>query len=170
MMLKRLPDGTPILIRPIRPDDKPLLENGLRALSRTSVQRRFLSPKTKFSRAELRYLTEVDGWNHVALVAESPREPVRRLIGVGRYVRLRDDHEAAEAAIVVADDWQRRGVGSLLADQLGRRARMRGVRRFTATMSSENTAAQRLFARLHGHLERRHAGAGVDELTLDLAA
>ena len=44
-MLKRLPDGTQILIRPIRPDDKRMLEQGLHNLSETSVQRRFLTPK-----------------------------------------------------------------------------------------------------------------------------
>ena len=49
-----------------------MLEQGLHNLSETSVQRRFLSPKPRFSRAELRYLTEVDGRNHVALVAERP--------------------------------------------------------------------------------------------------
>ena len=169
-MLKRLRNGTPILIRPIRPDDKRLLEDGLRNLSETSIQRRFLAPKTRFSRAELRYLTEVDGWDHVALVAESPTQPTRRLIGVARYVRLPDDPQAAEAAIVVADDFQRKGLGSLLVEELGRRARMRGISRFTATMSSDNVAAQRLFQKLTRQAEVHHAGRGTSELTADLAA
>ena len=63
-------------------------------------------------------------------------EPVRRLIAVGRFVRLHDDPEAAEVAIVVADDWQRRGVGSPLSELLAARARGRGIRRFTATMAA----------------------------------
>src|ERR671919_530839 len=130
-----------------------MLEDGLRHLSDESVHRRFLSPKRSFSRAELRYLTEVDGRDHVALVAEYPGEPVRRLIAVARFVRLADDPTAAEAAIVVADDWQRRG-----------------VRRFTATMASDNVAAHRLMRRLTNHLERHEAGHGVSELVLDLAA
>jgi len=169
-VLKRLANGTPVLIRPVRADDKHFLEEGLRQLSQTSVQRRFLTPKTSFTRAELRYLTEVDGWDHVALVAESPTQPARRLIGVARYVRLPGDPEAAEAAIVVADDFQRRGLGSLLAEELGRRARMRGIRRFTATMASDNLPAQRLFEKLTRHMGRHRAGQGVDELTADLAA
>src|ERR687894_29767 len=105
-MLVRLSDGTPIVIRPIRPDDKCMLANGLRNMSELSNQRRFLSPKTSFTRAELRYLTEVNGRDHVALVAESPTQPVRRLIGVARFVRDEADPSVAEAAIVVADDWQ----------------------------------------------------------------
>ena len=169
-MLERLPDGAQILIRPIRADDKRFLEDGLRQLSPESVHRRFLSPKRSFSRAELRYLTEVDGRDHVALVAEYPGEPVRRLIAVGRFVRWHDDPEAAEVAIVVADDWQRRGVGSLFAKRLATRARLAGIRRFTATMSSDNVAAHKLMHKLTLHLQEQHTGSGVSEVVGDLAA
>jgi protein lysine acetyltransferase len=159
-----------MLIRPIRADDKRLLSDGLAHLSKTSVQRRFLGPKPRFTTAELRYLTEVDGWNHVALVAESPTQPSRRLIGVVRYVRLPEDPAAAEVAFVVADDYQRRGVATLLAEELAQRAKMRGIKRFTATMASDNVPAHRLMAKLAGHLERHRAGAGIDELSGELAA
>jgi protein lysine acetyltransferase len=169
-VLKRLPDGALILIRPIRADDKRMLENGLRHLSEESVQRRFLTPKSSFSRAELRYLTEVDGRDHVALVVEYPAEPVRRLIAVARFVRLKDDPDAAEVAVVVADDWQGRRVGSTLADLLAARARGRGIRRFTATMEGDNVPAHKLMRRLTDHLELRHVGAGVDEAVVQLAA
>jgi RimJ/RimL family protein N-acetyltransferase len=169
-MLVHLSDGTPILIRPIRADDKRFLSAGLRNMSELSVQRRFLAPKPSFSGAELRYLTEVDGHNHVALVAESPTQPVRRLIGVARFVRLPEAPDAAEAAIVVADDWHRRGVGSKLAGALAARGRGDGIRRFTATMASDNRAARRLMKKLTAELERRHTGSGVSELSAPLAA
>jgi RimJ/RimL family protein N-acetyltransferase len=169
-VLKRLPDGASILIRPIRADDKRMLEDGLRQLSDESVHRRFLTPKRGFSRSELRYLTEVDGRDHVALVAENPRQPARRLIAVGRFVRLHDDPEAAEVAIVVADDWQRRGLGTVLTEQLATEARRVGVRRFTATMAADNVPAHRLMHKLTSHLERQSSGAGVEELVLQLAA
>jgi RimJ/RimL family protein N-acetyltransferase len=169
-VLERLPDAAQILIRPIRADDKRFLEDGLRHLSPESVHRRFLSPKRSFSRAELRYLTEVDGRDHVALVAEYPGEPVRRLIAVGRFVRLQQDPDAAEVAIVVADDWQRRGVGSLFAERLAAEARRLGIRRFTATMASDNVPAHKLMARLTEHLEEHYTGAGVSELVMELAA
>jgi RimJ/RimL family protein N-acetyltransferase len=168
-VLERLPDGTQILLRPIRADDKALLEAGLRCLSEESIQRRFLSPKHRFSRAELRYLTEVDGRSHVALVAEYPG-PVRRLIGVGRYVRWPDDPGAAEVAVTVCDDWQRRGVGSLFARRLATHARLSGVRRFTATMASDNVPAHKLMHKLTRHLDEHHTGGGVSELVGELAA
>jgi RimJ/RimL family protein N-acetyltransferase len=167
---KRLADGAPLLVRSIRADDKGLLSQGLAQLSERSVKRRFLTGKRSFSRAELRYLTEVDGRNHVALVAESPTQPVRRLIAVARFVRLHGDPETAEVAIVVADDWQGRGVGSLLARELARRARGLGVKRFTATIAADNQPAHKLMAKLTRQLEHHHAGAGVDELVLDLVA
>jgi RimJ/RimL family protein N-acetyltransferase len=169
-MLVHLSDGTPILIRPIRADDKRFLSQGLRNMSELSVQRRFLSSKQKFSRSELRYLTEVDGRNHVALVAESPTQPLRRLIGVARFVRLSEEPDSAEAAIVVADDWHGRGVGSKLAGALAARARGRGIRRFTATMASDNVAALRLMEKLTQELDRRHTGSGISELSAALAA
>lgn len=169
-MLVHLRDGTPILIRPIRPDDKRFLSHGLRTMSELSVQRRFLSAKTKFTSSELRYLTEVDMRDHVALVAESPTQPVRHLIGVARFVRLPDDPGTAEAAIVVADDWHGRGVGSKLAGALAARARGNGIRRFTARMTSDNGPALRLMQKLTRELTRAPAGAGVSELYADLAA
>jgi RimJ/RimL family protein N-acetyltransferase len=169
-VLKRLPDGALILIRPIRADDKRMLEDGLRHLSDESVQRRFLTIKRSFSRSELRYLTEVNGRDHVALVAEFPGDSVRRLIAVARFVRLADDPTSAEVAITVADDWQRRGVGTQLAELLTEEARHNGIRRFTATMASDNIAAHRLMRRMSTSLEGRHAGHGVSEMVLDLAA
>jgi RimJ/RimL family protein N-acetyltransferase len=169
-VLKRLPDGALILIRPIRADDKRFLEDGLRQLSDESVHRRFLSPKRSFSRSELRYLTEVDGRDHVALVAEYPGDPVRRLIAVGRFIRLADDPSTAEAAITVADDWQGRGVGSLFTELLATEARRLDVRRFTATMASDNVPAHKLMHKLTRHLHEQHAGYGVSELVAELAA
>jgi RimJ/RimL family protein N-acetyltransferase len=169
-MTKRLPGGTPILVRKIRPDDKELLARGLSELSERSVHQRFLSPKPRFTRSELRYLTEVDQHNHVALVAESPTQPVRRLIGVARFVRLPDDPTSAEAAITVGDLWQGRGIGSMLARELAARARGLGIRRFTATVASDNVPAQRLLRKLNSEVRGRPLGQGASEMVLDLAA
>jgi acetyltransferase len=167
-VVRRLTDGTQLLVRPIAPEDKALLQDGLRRLSPRSVQRRFLSPKASFSATELRYLTEVDGHDHAAFVIQ-PADDLSELIGVGRFVRLAADPDTAEAAIVVADCWQRRGVGSLLAELLAAEARLQGVRRFTATMGADNVPAHRLMEKLTEQLQRRHGGI-VDELVADLAA
>jgi RimJ/RimL family protein N-acetyltransferase len=143
----RLADGTLLLVRPIRPDDKGLLAEGIAHLSEKTLTRRFLSPKTRLSRAELRYLTEVDGHDHVAYVALTAASP-RHLVAVGRWVRSRERPRVAEVAFVVGDSWQGRGVGSLLADALADEARFRGIRCFTATMQADNLPAHRLMQKL----------------------
>ena len=167
--IETLHDGTKVLVRPIAPTDKEQLQKGLRHLSPTTIQKRFLSPKSSFSRAELRYLTEVDGHDHVAFAVERLDYP-GMIVAVGRWVRLPEDPQSAEVAIVVADELQRLGLGSILADRLAAAALDEGVRRFTATMLSENRAAHALMARLDGHLAARHNGAGAEEVVVDLIA
>jgi RimJ/RimL family protein N-acetyltransferase len=157
-MLVRLENGTEVLIRPVRPDDKTLLADGMEHLSRESVYQRFLAPKGPLSDTELRYLTEVDFTDHVAYVAVRPEEP-GVLVGVARWVRLRDDPEVAEIAFVVSDALQRQGLGTVLAETLALAARERGVRRFVATMLPDNLGAHRLFARVAQERETTSRGA-----------
>jgi len=154
-----------VLIRPIRPDDKPLLAEGVRQMSARSSRARFLTLKTKLSSYELRYLTEVDGHDHVAIVAVEGE----RLLGVGRFVRDAEDPTSAEVAISVCDNMQGQGLGTLLGLVLADEARQVGVQHFTAIMLPENTAALRLFARISAHL-RSELHDGVRELVADLAA
>lgn len=168
-MIVQLPDGTDILVRPIQPDDKALLVDGLTRLSPESVYRRFLSPKHHFSDGELRYLTEIDGNDHVALVALRPDDP-GHLVAVARFVRLPEDAEAAEAAIVVGDDFQGRGLGKLLALRLADEARTRGIRRFDATILGENAAARRLMAAIAQRLGTGTAEGAAVSLSAELPA
>jgi len=153
-----LSDGTQVTIRPIEASDKQELQDGLHRLSNETVQRRFLVPKARFTKAELRYLTEVDGHDHVALVAESDHWP-GMVVAVARYVRLDDDPDMAEAAIVVADALQGLGLGTLLAERLAAIAVLHDVRRFSAEMLGDNNAAHRLMDRLQERLQTRPLGA-----------
>jgi len=146
-----LSDETRVTIRPIEPGDKQELQDGLHRLSEKTVQQRFLVPKVRFTKAELRYLTEIDGHDHVALVVESERWP-GMIVAVARYVRLDDDPDTAEAAIVVADALQGLGLGTLLADRLAAAGATHGVRRFSAEMLGDNRPAQRLMERLTARL------------------
>jgi RimJ/RimL family protein N-acetyltransferase len=134
----RLRDGSSIVVRPIRPDDKGALEQGFARLSEQSRYQRFLSAISELSASELRYLTEVDHHDHEALIAfesESgkPGEPV----GVGRFVRL-EDGVSAEAAVTIVDDWHGRGAGTAICSLLADRARAEGIERFTARLLAAN--------------------------------
>lgn len=152
----RLADGTQVLLRPIRPDDKPRLSSALERLSPESRRLRFLAPKPRLSSGELRYLTEVDGDDHVALVAVLAHRP-DVIVGVARFVRAADDPRAAEIAVVVGDPWQRQGLGRHLGSALAAAAREHGVERFTAVMDPENRAAHRLLR----HVQAELAGSRV---------
>ena len=166
----RLNDGTRVLIRPIAPGDKRKLANAFGHLSAETVHRRFLSPKPRLSAAELRYLTEVDGDDHVAYVAVLADRP-EWLVAVGRFVRLVEDPETAEFAIVVGDPWQNKGLGKRLASLLATEAVAHGVRRFTAFTLADNVPAQRLIETIAQRLTYRSDTSGpVRELAGELAA
>jgi GNAT superfamily N-acetyltransferase len=164
----RLRNGTDVVIRPIRPDDKALLARGMAALSPHSARLRFLGPKNHLTLAELRYLTEIDHVDHYALVAVLADDP-SSMAGVGRWVRDVEHPDAAEVAVVVGDCLQGEGLGTALGEALADGARARGIARFTAIMLPENRAAQRLFAHISGRLSTR-VDDGVYEIAADLAA
>lgn len=168
-MVQTLPSGLRVRIRPIRPGDKLGLRAFLDALGEESVRRRFLVSKHGFTTAELEYLTEVDGVDHIALVAEPPGEP-GRILGVARCVRLRGEPGTAELAFVVADDVQGRGLGRRLTEVLADRARAAGIQHFSATMLGDNRAARRLVATISDRVASDTVGGGVRELLVDLAA
>jgi RimJ/RimL family protein N-acetyltransferase len=163
-----LPDGRPYVLRPIAPEDKPLLRWGIANASAETLHRRFLGPKPRLSAAELRYLTEVDMVDHVALVAVL-RDRSDELLGVGRWVRDRARPDQAEVAVLIGDAVQGMGVGTILGLALADAARERGIARLTATMLAGNAPAQALFRRISGHLEAQPDGA-YTELVADLAA
>src|SRR4051812_3638449 len=140
-MLLTLLDGTPVFVRPIVAEDKPLLVDGLRRISPETAMRRFLSPKVRFTPAELRYLTEVDQHDHIALVAVDARD-ASVLIAVARCVRVGPD--TADVAVVVGDPWQGLGLGRRLMRLLAAAAEQEGITRFAGTMLADNRPALKL--------------------------
>ena len=168
-MFHTLPDGTKILLRPIEAADKDRLSVALGHLSQETIRRRFLAAKPRFTTRELRYLTEIDGRNHLALAA-FPADDPEPIVGVARCVRLPEDPETAEFAVVVGDALQGRGLGTLLARELATAARAAGIRRFAATMLSDNVAVRRVMATISTHLELERIDGAVREVVVDLAA
>jgi GNAT superfamily N-acetyltransferase len=163
----RLDNGAEAVVRPIRPDDKPLLSAGLAALSEESAYRRFLAPKKHLTPLELEYLTEVDFRDHVAFVAVGADDP-GALLGVARWVRGVEDPATAEFAFVVSDRFQGRGLGTVLADALAAAARVRGVERVVATTLAHNAAAHRLVERITTDMTTTAESGGLHVLQGDL--
>src|SRR3954451_8558799 len=166
-MLLTLLDDTTVLVRPIAPEDKPLLVDGLRRISPETAMRRFLSPKVRFSPAELRYLTEVDQHDHIALVAVDVADP-SLLIAVARCVRVEGD--TADVAVVVGDPWQGLGLGRRLLRVLAEAAAAEGIERFAGTMLADNRPALKLIRGVSGSLDRDVISHGVREVLTRLAA
>ena len=142
-----LRDGESLLVRAIRPDDKPRLLELFGRMSQRSIRHRFMAAKTSLSEAELAYLTEIDFRSHVALVAISRKGGGERIAGVGRYIRSSDrsGDRPAEAAFAVADAEQGRGIGTLLLEHLAAIAADGGVTEFEADVEADNGAMMEVF-------------------------
>jgi nucleotide-binding universal stress UspA family protein len=158
-----LRDGSQIAIRPIEPEDRDALAEGVRRLSPESRYRRFFAPVNELSERDLDYLTRVDHHRHEALIALDA--DTGGGVGVARFVRIEDGE--AEPAMVVADDWQGRGVATALLDALVVRAREEGIHRFVAPVLAGNIDAMRVLRRL-GTTTTRPMGREV-ELVIELA-
>jgi RimJ/RimL family protein N-acetyltransferase len=146
------------VLRDINPNDKPALQRLHLRLSAETRYRRFHGAKGRLTLGDLRYMTEVDGTDHIAIVADEGGSG--ELLGVARAVR---DGEEAEIAIVVRDDQQGTGLGRDLVEELLRRLRRRpGLRRAVAQVQSDNHRAIAFFQTL-GARQR-----GTTGITLDL--
>ncbi len=141
-----LRDGSRVRLRPGRSSDRELLLRGFERLSPESRYRRFLVTMPELRPEMVRYLTHVDHHDHEALIALD--EETGEGLGVARYVRNQDRPDVAEVAVTVIDDWQGRGLGTLLLDALSVRAREEGIRSFTALMLATNDEMMDLFRRL----------------------
>lgn len=143
-------------------------------LSDSSRYQRFLAGKPTVSARALRRLVDVDHRDHEALVAVAPEghdgeDGADKVIGEARWVRNEEDPTLAEMAITVADDWQQRGLGTALADDLARRAVEEGVERFAAEVLTDNDGIRRLIEHVGDDVERADQGDGTAILNVPTA-
>jgi GNAT superfamily N-acetyltransferase len=167
-----LDDGRRVRLRSIRPADAGLLRDGFERLSMRSRLMRFFAPLHTLSDETVRYLTDVDGIDHTAIIAVSEPDaggapPQEQGFGVARFIRSADDPSSAEAALTVTDDAQGRGLGRQLLEALAVAARQRGVKTFMMSVLWSNS-------RLHDFLRRagatrRRIDGEVVEYTIDTA-
>jgi GNAT superfamily N-acetyltransferase len=131
-----LRDGSHVRVRQGHRSDEELLLRGFERVSPESRHRRFLAPMPELTEAMVRYLTEVDHHDHDVIIALA--EETGEGIGVVRYVRSTQRRDTAEFAVTVIDDWQRRGLGTLLLEVISARAREDSITTFTALMLACN--------------------------------
>ena len=138
-----LADGSIYSVRPVTGDDKALIVDRFERLSERSRYLRFLSPMPALSRGQLAYLSELDHRDHVAIGILDGTQPVV----IARWVRFDDDPAAADVALAVIDEYQRRGVGRIVIEVLALLARHRGIRWMHFDLLAENTAMHSLLDR-----------------------
>jgi len=142
-----LPGGESLMLRPIRPEDAAIETAFVDALSKDSRRMRFQGGIRHLTPAMLARFTQLDYDNEMALVAIDASGGAEREIGVARFVRL-PDGRSCEFAIVVADDWQRRGLGRRMMARLIEIARTRGLGTMMGWVLQENTGMLQMVAKL----------------------
>ena len=156
------------MIRPIVPSDLSLTEKFDSNLSPQSKYRRLMSDRN-LSSAELCRFTSIDPQREIALIAVVGGPGNLQEIGVARCV---DDEsgESAEFAIVVTDDWQKRGLGAVLLSALIDAARQHGLRRLEAITLADNRGMQNLASKLGFSARQNPLEPNLIDLALDLAS
>jgi GNAT superfamily N-acetyltransferase len=146
-------DGAPIRIRAIGPGDQSLLQDHFRGLSQRSIYFRFMGFKRDLSAQDLKRLSELDFNDHVGLAATLTENGRERFVGVGRYLRGKNPRRA-EVAFAVRDDYQGRGIGTILLEHLANIARNSGIAELDAEVLSDNQQMLEVFA--HSGFKIRH--------------
>lgn len=165
-----LADGGKASLRCLRPEDRDLLVEGFRRLSPESRYYRFFSAKDHLTDAEIRYLTEIDGVTHFAIGAVRTLPDGRAQgMGIARFIRMPDRPDVAEPALAVADDCQRKGLGTTLFARLVEAARERGVVWFECHVLGENHAMKALLDEISDEVTWRVGDNGAMVATFPVA-
>jgi len=172
---QRFPDGTAWTLRAIRPEDAEALQRFVRGLSAETRYMRFVSSLRELPAAMLARYTQIDYDREVALVATvEMANPAHRnhlaevLVGLAHFLR-NPDGTGAEFALVVADDWQRLGLGPALMLALLDAAREQGLAYLEGHVLATNQAMLRLMRRLNFQSEPDAEDPGMRRVWYQLA-
>ena len=161
----RTSEGIDIFIRPIRPEDAPLLVGLFESLSPRSVYLRFFSPMKRLPHSMLAVFTQIDYDRHIALVALSESNSKEEMLGVARIILERNLKEA-EFSVVVGDQWQGKGIGATLLQRCLSIAGDKGLDRVTGVVLAENTQMLALGKKM-GFKSKKVLGVNEYELSKD---
>ncbi len=141
--IETLNDGSPVLIRPLRPEDRQRETDFIQRLSEQACRFRFLGNLKEASPALLDQLMDVDSRDRMAFVALAHDNGELREVGVSRYSASGDEKQC-ECAVTVADDWRHRGLAVLLMRRLIAIARRNGFRTMFSIDAAENEPMREL--------------------------
>jgi acetyltransferase len=163
-----LSPGQSLRVRPVRHDDGELEEAFVCALSRESRYQRMLSGGVKVTPEWIDSMTHIDYRRHMAFAVTTTNNGAEQFIGVGRYM-VDASESSADVAVVLADAWQRQGLGRRLLETLIEHAASAGIREAVGVVLTTNVAMLRL-ARSLGFTVRPEPGdATVRRISRQLA-
>jgi len=159
----QLPDGTNITIRPIRPEDAEIEQEFVRNLSDEAKFFRFMTPVHELSEVMLEHFTQIDYDREMALIAVTDTNGLEVEIGVCRY-SINPDGESCEFALVVADEWQHKGIGHKLMGSLMDAARSKGLKTIEGQVLSKNHNMLTLTTALGFSISESEGDRGVKKI------
>ena len=142
-----LPDGQPLLLRPIKPTDGPLILDIFSKLSRESIFYRFMTHLERLQPVQLEHLVKIDHVTHFAMAAVIIEDAREAIIGTCRYI-VTGEPGRAELTITIRDDWQGKKIGKILVNRVVDIARSRGIATIEILLDSRNERMKRLFSHL----------------------
>jgi acetyltransferase len=161
----KLPDGSEVLLRPIRPEDEPLEQEMAVSMSEESMRTRFFFPVKDINHEWLIHFCNIDYDRHMAIVAEISENGKRKIIAVGRLV-MEPDFHSGELAILVHDRYQRKGLGYKLVGMLIGIGREKGLEEIVAEVLTDNDKMLKLGSKI-GFTAQLVLG-GTTKITLKL--
>lgn len=152
-----LKDGSKVLLRPIKPSDASLKRQLFYSLSKESVTRRYLGSVKAMPLKRVWPHVIVDYENEMSIVGVVEEEGTENLIAIGSYARI-PNTKMAEISVVVRDDWQNKGLGTLLVKHLAEIAKEKGFESLTAWVLVDNTKMMHIFRKLGYPIKYRIEG------------
>jgi acyl-CoA hydrolase/RimJ/RimL family protein N-acetyltransferase len=139
-----LNDGTELVFRPVKPTDEAALSEMLYSLSPTSLRTRYMTHTMTFPHKDVQQLANIDYINNLAIVGTVPGVSGEEIVAIAQYF-LDPKTKSAEIAFIVQDEWQQKGMGTLLLQYLCRIAKQRGIKSIYAKVLPTNKAMLAVF-------------------------
>jgi len=161
-----LKDGSRVFVRPIRPDDEPLMKEMFYSLAERTRYLRFHGPVKSFPHNRLQVFCNVDYSDEMALIGLIGEPGAEEVVAVGAYTRNAADN-SAEVAFTVRDDWQNKGLGTRLFNHRVEIGREKGIEVFRAEVLPENVPMMNVFHHSDCHVSTTTEG-GIVHVTIVL--
>jgi len=152
-----LKDGSKVLLRPIKPSDATMKQDLFYSLSKESVIKRYLGSLKMMPLKRIWPYVVVDYNNEMVIVGIVREGEGESIIAIGSYSRV-PNTDLAEVALVVRDDWQNKGLGTILFNYLCEIAKTRGLAGFTAWVMADNSRMMHIFKKSDYQMRYRIEG------------